>query len=88
MKTVGTLKKYLGIAFLMALLFISCAKEPLDAPAGYTGDLSKDLSTPPTVDDPANGGTVGNGRDGDTGSISDDGDDVGDGERNKKKKPN
>lgn len=78
-----------GFILALALLMVSCAKEPLDAPMQAAALESKSIS--PTIlsgTDTQNGSTDNDGkRDTDTDTISDDGDDVGDGERNKKKKP-
>ncbi len=84
------LKQNWSALLLVALLMVSCAKEPLDAPADCAmAGTTKGLPTMVNMDDTSNGATNGSDRnmdDGDT--ISDDGDDVGDGERNKKKKSN
>lgn len=78
-----------GFILALALLMVSCAKEPLDPPMQAAALDPKGMS--PTIlsgTDTQNGGTDNDGkRDTDTDTISDDGDDVGDGERNKKKKP-
>ena len=84
-----TSHNFKGFLLALALLMVSCAKEPLDAPIQAAPLESKGMS--PTVlsgTDTQNGSTDNDGkRDTDTDTISDDGDDVGDGERNKKKRP-
>lgn len=83
-------KRSWGLFLALALIMASCAKEPLDAPAGHGALQTKGLSTMANsgTDDPQNGGNGDEERDDDGDTISDDGDDVGDGERNKKKKAN
>ncbi|MBK8498395.1 MAG: hypothetical protein IPL52_06145 [Flavobacteriales bacterium] len=84
-----TSHNFKGLLLALALLMVSCAKEPLDAPMQAAALESKGMSaTILSGTDTENGGTDNDGkRDTDTDTISDDGDDVGDGERNKKKKP-
>lgn len=80
-----------SFALLAVALLVACGKEPLDGPAQVdAAGIAKGL---PTVSDMS--GTdedcTGNPKevtDGNGDTISDDGDDVGDGERNRKKKPN
>jgi len=86
-----TLFQKWSLAILMAVFLIACGKEPLDAPkAADAAGVAKSIPTMANV-----GGTneegAGNPKDvtdGNGDTISDDGDDVGDGERNRKKKPN
>jgi len=83
-----SLNSLLGIAMLVMVVLSSCAKDELVAPASTPG-VSKSLTVPTVTDGQANGPSdPGSRGDTDGGSISDDGDDVGDGERHKKKKPN
>ena len=78
----------LGLALLLVVVLTGCAKDELVAPAPANGN-AKSLNVPMVTDEPANGGTAPGSVKGDGDDpISDDGDDVGDGERNKKKKPN
>lgn len=80
---------FTGVLLALALLMVSCAKEPLDAPLQATALGPKSMSPTILSGADAQNGTTDNDskRDTDTDTISDDGDDVGDGERNKKKKP-
>jgi hypothetical protein len=71
-----------------AFLLASCAKEELVPPAAADQGMGKLRVTSMPMDEvqqgaPKPGSTAGEG-----GSISDDGDDAGHGERNRKKKPN
>lgn len=81
--------RFSAMLILAALLLASCAKDEVIAPVGAAG-TAKSLGT--TLQSGAtqegNGGVSGRDTNGDGGWISDDGDDVGDGERNRKKKPN
>lgn len=75
---------------LVVVLLASCAKDEVVAPSSPNGS-NKSLGTTLQSGESQEGSTgVNNGRDSgsDGGWISDDGDDVGDGERNRKKKPN
>lgn len=79
-----------AVLVLVVVLLASCAKEEVVAPASPAG-TNKSLGTTLQGGENQEGSTgVANGRDtgSDGGWISDDGDDVGDGERNRKKKPN
>lgn len=76
----------IGLIASMILLLTSCAKEELVAPAGAPV-AGKSLSTTLQSGSTENGSTDVRDSAGDGGWISDDGDDVGDGERNRKKKP-
>ena len=75
--------------FAVAFLVVSCSKEEMEGPrCGDEVGVAKNGSIL-VVDPTMNGGADRDNRaksDGD--SISDDGDDVGDGERTRKKKPN
>lgn len=83
-----SLNNLLGIALLVMVVLSSCAKDELVAPASTVG-VTKGLTVPTVTGGSANGASDSGSRDdNDGGAISDDGDDVGDGERNKKKKPN
>ncbi len=72
---------------LLAVLLVACGKEQLDPPAEQALGGQKSIPTVLNTEDPSN--SVGDPKDGDGGggTISDDGDDVGDGERNRKKRP-
>lgn len=75
--------------FALALLMVACGKEPLDPPAECTHGVAKGVPTVLNQDAPAqDSGNPKGSVDGNGDTISDDGDDVGDGERNRKKKPN
>ena len=91
MKTLRTTSISLaGFAVLLVFVLSGCTKDENDlvAPAQPNG-IAKGLGITIVSDGTANGATDPNTRDIDDGdTISDDGDDVGDGERNKKKKPN
>lgn len=82
------LKSWIGMAVLLVVMLSGCGKDEVVAPATAPG-VTKSIGSPTVTDDPANSGGQPNFRGGSGNeSISDDGDDVGDGERNKKKKPN
>ena len=73
----------------LALLMVACGKEPLDPPADRSHGMTKGIPTVLNQDAPAqDSGNPKGSMDGNGDTISDDGDDVGDGERNRKKKPN
>ena len=83
-----SLSSLLGITLLVMVVLSSCAKEEIVEPASSVG-IAKGLTVPTVTHGSANGASESGSRDdNDGGAISDDGDDVGDGERNKKKKPN
>lgn len=81
--------RFSAMLILAALLLASCAKDEVVAPVGVTGTTKSLGTTLQSGENQEDSGSV-SGRDtnGDGGWISDDGDDVGDGERNRKKKPN
>ncbi len=79
--------RLLGAALLAVLLLTGCAKDELLAPARMDDGSGKVRVITVPLDD-AGQDAAKPGSTGDNSSISDDGDDVGDGERNRKKKPN
>lgn len=74
-----------AVCLLVALS--SCSKEELITPTSDESGISKVRVMTVPMDDAQNSSAKPGSTSGDT-SISDDGDDVGDGERNRKKKPN
>ncbi|MBK6829915.1 MAG: hypothetical protein IPG92_03830 [Flavobacteriales bacterium] len=75
--------------FALLLIMAGCAKEPLDRPSECATGVAKGVPTVLSMDAPTeNSGDPKGDADGNGDTISDDGDDVGDGERNRKKKPN
>ncbi|MCC6939547.1 MAG: hypothetical protein IT226_15120 [Flavobacteriales bacterium] len=89
MKFLSTIpNRSIASLFVLVVLLAGCSKEECVAPSDRATEVAKSLHPVPSTGEPMNGvlqpGSV---KDGGNSSISDDGDDVGDGERNKKKKP-
>lgn len=81
-----------GTLLVAALFLVACGKEPLDPPAEQVIlGTAKSMPVVNNVDGSANDNSSASPRgsvDGNNDPISDDGDDVGDGERNRKRRPN
>ena len=88
MKFLSTiLNRSIASLFVLAVLLVGCSKDECVAPSNHADGVAKGIHVTAVTDQPSNGGLQDSGKDGEDSSISDDGDDVGDGERNKKKKP-